>query len=156
MLEYVVYPEGGATVVVHQKHGDIPLNVPWRSHQVENPTWAQIDDAIRQMDQFGRPLLYLWPTPDEAQHICDGRTERFEVVGGNGIYWFALYLDGAEGYFLNPDGSDNEVEVWTSDQGFACEDKHVCRDVVVVLRAARYYAENRGYDPSVTWRKRSA
>ena len=53
--------------------------------------------------------------------------------------------------FLNPEGGDEDVLVWTSDQGFGDAARHICRDIEVVLRAARYYAENGGFDPAVTW-----
>lgn len=42
--------------------------------------------------------------------------------------------------------------VWTSDQGFADAERHICRDVEAVVRAAKHYCEHSGeLDPSLPW-----
>jgi hypothetical protein len=124
----------------------------WRSEQIAQPTWAQIEEAIRRLDKFHYPFLHLWPTLDEAERELSDDREWFTVIGGNGEYWFAATVAGQwEKRFLNPVGNDQRVELWTSDQGFSAPDKEVCRDLEVVLRAARFYAENCDYDPSIPW-----
>ena len=45
--------------------------------------------------------------------------------------------------------------VWTSDQGFGDAERHICRDIEVAVRAARYYAETGGFDPSVLWEEQA-
>jgi Immunity protein Imm1 len=123
-----------------------------RTTKTASPTWAQIEAAIRRLDRFHFPFLFLWPTEDARKHYVDGDCEVFEVMGGEGVYWIAGSLDGYfQRRFLNPEGGDEDVVVWTSDQGFGAADRHICRDVEVVLRAARYYAEHGGFDPSVSW-----
>jgi hypothetical protein len=51
----------------------------------------------------------------------------------------------------SPERGDEEVAVWTSDQGFADAERHICRDLEAVIRAARYYDEHGGFDPSLPW-----
>ena len=48
--------------------------------------------------------------------------------------------DFKERRFVNLTGTDAEIELWTSDQGFAEQDRYVCRDLNLVLQAARYYS----------------
>ena len=78
--------------------------------------------------------------------------KRVEVMGGDGAYWLAGTFGG---YFQRrldyPERGEQAVEVWTSDQGFADTERHVCRDVEAAIRAARYYAERGGFDPSLRW-----
>ena len=124
----------------------------WHAHQVVHPTWAQIEEAIRRLDKFHYPFLHLWPTLDESQHELVEGNEWFSVFGGEGEYWFAATIGGQwENHYVNGGGGDQEVYLWTSDQGFAAPDKYVCHDLNVVLQAARYYAEKGGYDPSIPW-----
>jgi hypothetical protein len=124
----------------------------WHSAQVTLPTWAQIEEAVRRLDKFHYPFLHLWPTLDESQHELVEDREWFSVIGGKGEYWFAATIAGQwENHYLNRGGGDQHVHLWTSDQGFMAAAKEVCRDVNLVLQAARYYAENGCYDPSVPW-----
>jgi hypothetical protein len=123
-----------------------------RSEQVALPTWERIEDAIRQLDKFHFPILHLWPTLDESMHELTEDREWFSVIGGDGEYWFAATIaDQWENHYLNKTGSDQRINLWTSDQGFSAADREVCRDVNIVLQAARYYAENGGFDPSIPW-----
>jgi hypothetical protein len=50
-------------------------------------------------------------------------------------------------------GGPEEVELYPPriEGGFGAPARHVTRDVGLVLRAARYYAEDGGFDPSLTW-----
>jgi hypothetical protein len=139
VLDYVVYSENGCS---------------WETHKVVHPTWQQIDGAIRKLDRFRYPFLFLWPTEDESKHIIDGSADVLEVMGGEGAYWLAG--SSANGLFqrrLNyPDRGNKEVVVWTSDQGFADAERHVCRDVEAVVQAAKHYCEHAGeLDPSLPW-----
>ncbi len=124
----------------------------WHSEQVALPTWEQIEEAIRRLDKFHYPFLYLLPTLDQTEHQLVEDHEWFYVIGGKGEYWFSATIGGKwEKHYLNRAGGDQEVDLWTSDQGFEAADKEVCRDLDLVLQAARYYAENGGYDPRVPW-----
>jgi len=132
--------------VVYKSHWE------WRHEDISLPTWEQIEAAIRRLDKFHYPFIYLWPTLHDSEHECTEGREWFCVVGGKGEYWFAATIgDRWENHYLNPAAGDQEVDLWTSDQGFAARDRHVCRDPDIVLRATRYYAEHGVYDPSVCW-----
>ena len=50
-------------------------------------------------------------------------------------------------------GSDRDVEIYGPriEQGFGDLERHICRDLEVVLRAACHYAERGGFEPSVSW-----
>ena len=139
-LEYIVYG---------------PTGWGWKSHKVWNPEWAEIENAIRGLDCFEYPSAWLWETEDEADQSIDGTGQLLEVMGGNGVYWLAGSF---EGYFQRrldyPEQGDGEVDVWTSDQGFADSKRHTCSDIEAVLHAARYYYEHGGFDPSVQWEER--
>src|SRR5215831_6892982 len=120
-----------------------------RTSKTIHPTWEEIEAAIRRLDRFRFPFLFLWPVEDANKHFVDGDCEVFEVMGGEGVFWFAGSLGGYfQRRFLNPRGGDDAVVVWTSDQGFGAAERHICRDIEVVLRAARYYAERGDFDPS--------
>src|SRR5258707_1203541 len=141
VLEYIEYPDGNKE--------------PYRSHSVLYPSWEEIEAAIRRLDQHRFPFLFLWPTTDEALHEITGACEEcevFEVMGGEGGWWLAGTFDG---YFQRridyPERGEQEVDVWTSDQGFADAARHICRDIEAVIRAAHYYAEQGGFDPSLSW-----
>jgi hypothetical protein len=135
-LEFVVYA---------------PSAWDWKSHKIANPSWDEIEHAIRRLDCHEHPWLFLWATQDETkQNHNDG--ELLEIMGGKGSYWIAGTFDG---YFQRrldcPDKGEQEVAVWTSDQGFADAERHICRDVELVLNAAKFYYNHGGFDPSLTW-----
>jgi hypothetical protein len=132
----------------------LPDGRPQRREKVRHPSWGQIETAIRRLDRRAHPILILWPTEDEADHQFDEFCDRFEVSGGDGLYWMAGSQDGyLQRRFLNPEGGDRDVEIYGPliEQGFGARERHVCRDLEVVLQAARYYAERGGFDPSVSW-----
>ena len=136
-LEYIVYG---------------PTGWGWQSHKVWNPEWDEIENAIRRLNCFEYPSAWLWTTEDEADQSIDGTGQLLEVMGGNGVYWLAGSF---EGYFQRrldyPEQGDGEVDIWTSDQGFADSKRHTCADIESVLHAARYYYEHGGFDPSLRW-----
>ena len=65
-LEIIVYPKRG----------------PWRSEITADPTWKQIEDAIRRLDRHGHPFLkLLLPRPEVETEL-----QMLEVIGGKGEY----------------------------------------------------------------------
>ncbi len=130
----------------------------WEEREVHAPTWEQIEEAVRNLDKHYCPFVIL----RLQEHVTD--YDRLEIMGGQGAYrpqWDpsgepAFWVAGSfKGYqqrrLLNPNGGNQEIAVWTSDQGFADEDRFVCRDLRVVLQVARYFAEVGDFDPSVAW-----
>jgi hypothetical protein len=122
--------------------------------EVADPTWEQIEAAIRRLDGRERPILFLWASDDPALQMIDEFSERLEVLGGAGAYWLAGTFGG---YFqrqlLDPVGGSEEVELYPRriEFGFGAPARHVTRDVNLVVQAARYYAERGGFAPSVSW-----
>lgn len=137
VLEYIEYPPDGGAV---------------KSTKVPDPSLADIEAAVRRLDRERFPFLFLWPSADEQEHELSGDYDAFEVMGGAGVYWLAGTFDG---YFQrrldDPERGEQAVEVWTSDQGFTDAERHICRDVEAAIRAAWYYAEHGGFDPSLRW-----
>jgi hypothetical protein len=125
--------------------------------KVTEPTWDQIEAAIRRLDGQQNPILFLWASDDPARQMLDEFSERLEVLRGAGVYWLAGTFGGyIQRKVLDPPCGREEVEVYPrrKEMGFAAAERNLTRDVEVVLRAARYYAERGAFDPSVSWEAR--
>jgi hypothetical protein len=119
----------------------------WHKDETRNPTRKQIEAAILNLDKFCHPFLFL--QLHEGEDMGD---DRFEVMGGPGAYWIADSFGGyCQRRYVNPDGGSNEIDVWTSDQGFADEGRYICKDVDVVIGAAKYFVNHGDFDTSITW-----
>jgi len=129
-----------------------PTGWDWKSHKLWQPAWDDIDCAIRRLDRFQYPFVWLWGTEDESKHALDGTAEVLQIVGGEGVWWLAgSFEERFQRRIDYPERGEREVQVWTSDQGFADAERHICRDIEVVVHAARYYAEHGGFDPTLRW-----
>ena len=134
-LEIIVYPTCG----------------PWRSEITANPTWQQIEDAIRQLDRHGYPFANLFLPPPKLET----ELQSLEIIGGLGEYGILAfdskhcqlqwYCDPSR-----PDGPDL-VEIWTSDQGAEFEERYLCNKLATVFRVAKHFAYTGKLDPSVGW-----
>jgi hypothetical protein len=118
----------------------------WNSEVVRDPTWPQIEEAIRRLDRFHYPWVWLRLTEEQSDD------NYMTVMGGDGAYWLSISVGGYDQrrVFYPEQGSD-EVQVWTSDQGFADDRSHICFDLDAVLKAARCFAERGDFDPSLPW-----
>jgi hypothetical protein len=106
------------------------------------------------LDRHTYPILFLWARDEPGLQMLDEFSERLEVLGGSGLYWVAGTFGGHfQRQLLDPSRGDGEVEVYSPviEQGFTAPARHICRDVDVVLRAARYYADCGGFDPTLSW-----
>jgi hypothetical protein len=133
LLSTVVYEEDGWT---------------WRSEDTLCPTWEDIEAAIRRLDKFRYPIVWLdlKEVPTE-----DGAGPRFDLVGGYGDYWFGVFEADKQWRFCDPSQGDDLVPLWTSDQGFSDEARHVCHDLEQVFEAARYFCDTGERTPSSMW-----
>ncbi len=119
--------------------------------------WAPIEAAIRRLDGREYPILFLWASDDAAFQMIDEFSERLEVLGGAGAYWVAGTFGG---YFqrrlFDPTAESSEVELYPPqiEHGFGSSARHITRDVELVLRVARWYAERGEFDPSAPWESR--
>lgn len=129
-----------------------PTGWGWKSERGWHPAWAAIEASVRRLDRFCYPFVHLWATEEEDRQVNDGTSEVLDVMGGEGVWWLGGSFGGYYQRRLDePERGEAEVAVWTSDQGFADAERHICRDLDVVLRAVRYYVETSGFDPSLRW-----
>jgi hypothetical protein len=113
---------------------------------IRQPAWADIETAIRRLDRFHYPSATLRLLED----VTDD--QQLEVMGGEGVYWVAASIEGyTQRRLVNPAGGSQEIAVWTSDQGFADEERFISRDLELVLRVARHFAMHAAFDPAAPW-----
>ena len=117
----------------------------WYSEDIENPTWEQIEQSIRLLDRFQRPFLHL-KKPEEPLE-----SGYLSVLGGEGAYSLSAAVGDSFPNYFDPTQSDEEIDIWTSDQGYYPEEKYVCYDLNLVLRIAHHYAQFGELSPVVTW-----
>lgn len=110
------------------------------------PTWEQIEAAVRALDHHRLPFLFIG-----LRDECEGE-DCFSVLGGPKGYAISA-ADEHSGWlnYCDPSHTGGEVPVWTSDQGYYPEERYVTYDVELVIRLTRYYAEHGRLDPSVQW-----
>lgn len=138
-LEVIVYPEG---------------RYEWHSEATKNPTWAQIETAIRKLDRAEYPFLHVYlPRSDRDSDLWG-----LDVIGGNGEYG----LSGTDGRrrerwsFRDPSRPNGPelINIWVTDQGAAFEETYLCNDLPTVLRVCKHFAEQGQLDASVVWEER--
>ena len=116
--------------------------------KVRNPSWDQIVTSIQRLDKFRYPWVWLFIGDEDEDATVDCLT----VMGGDGVFWLGLT---AGKYFqlrlFDETKSTNEIEVWTSDQGFADEELHVTYDLDLVLRIAKHFGETGEPLPDAPW-----
>jgi hypothetical protein len=119
----------------------------WRNELYAHPTWAAIERAIRHLDQYRYPFVWL----HRASVVEEDTPYDFNIIGGNGIYAFDGIVNNRSFRYIQPDAGSELVDVWTSDQGFETEAYYVCRDLDVVLHATQYFCDHGEPDPTLTW-----
>jgi len=116
----------------------------WFTETEENPTWQDIEAAIRRLDRDQFPFIYLFRDPEASKSDVPD----FTVMGGDKAYVFGP----EETLFYDETHADTKIAVWLSDQGASFSDKQVCHDLEVVLRATRLFSETGQLDPGLKWR----
>lgn len=109
------------------------------SEEVSSPAWSVVESAIRQMDNYCRPLVYLFT----GETVDDG--EVFAVCGGDGR-WALFDFNYGGWQYEDPEGGDEEVRLWDSDQGYVCCEKNVLTDIEKVLRITKHFYETASFD----------
>lgn len=114
--------------------------------ETASPTWQQIESAIATLDRFCFPYLWLFLDETETEQ------ERIDVMGGRGAYWLC---GSTKGYLyrrlMNPSGSQAEIMVWESDQGFADEERFVTYDQSTIVQAIKHFFDYGDYHPALKW-----
>ena len=111
---------------------------PWDSEDVILPEWAEVEAAIRRMDNYCYPIVQLNLTEYEDDETI------FNVIGGDSR-WALFHMMG-DWQYENPDGGSGEVRLWDSDQGYFCTENNVITDIDQVLRITRKFYETGSYD----------
>jgi hypothetical protein len=119
----------------------------WRTERFRNPRWDDIDAAIRRLDRFHYPFVWLFRDAD----IEEDALPEFSVMGGKGEFYMDSYADGFGYHYCDPSRGDDLIEIWESDQGYTPEKKYCCPSLDIVLRVTHYFAEHGALDPSVLW-----
>jgi hypothetical protein len=122
------------------------------SRDVAHPTWDEVETAIRRLDQFTWP--FVWLLLGEGKDWGAMEEEGFlSIIGGNGKYSVegATPSEGGKRLCLSKQSREKLVDVWLSDQGFSTEEMFVCYELETVLRVARYFGVRRQFDPTVEW-----
>lgn len=115
------------------------------TEDIPQPIWAQMEESIRRLDQFQRPAVHLHLYAD----VIDD--DFLAVFGGNGVYALSAALNDSYPNYHDASKSDEEIAVWTSDQGYYPEEKYVCCDLELVLKIAYYYAQFGKLSPAAVW-----
>lgn len=110
---------------------------------VSSPSWPQVAQAISVMDDYWSPIVLLSTLDIEAGADVFEDDDAFNVIGGNGRY--ALFHMTGEWQYSNPEGSDEEVQLWASGQGYFCSQRNVLTDLSQVLRVVQQYFETGTY-----------
>lgn len=112
----------------------------------ENPTWSDIEAAVRRLDGQNCSLLILGIGEPPTPHMAIG--------GGNdGRYIVYSTPDNAVFYTLfNPTAPRGKRSLVAGGQR-GDYDLEICVDLSDALRAAKTYAETGGLDPALTWKR---
>lgn len=110
----------------------------WDREKITAPTWSDVESAIRRMDNYCYPIVELSTTDKEED-------ENIFVICGGGGRWALFQIMGAWQY-EKPGGSDKEVRLWDSDQGYYCREKNILTDVSEVLRIVKSFYETGSYE----------
>jgi hypothetical protein len=75
---------------------------------------------------------------------CFDDESSFNIVGGSAVGFALSEMNGWR--FDDPNGSDEDVRLWQSDQGYFCKRRNLIAEIDVVLMLARIYFDTGSYD----------
>ena len=94
------------------------------------------------MDDAEFPIVQLsWNDVDS----CFDDETSFNIVGGSAT-GFALFEFIPGWKFDSPEGGDEDVRLWQSDQGYFCKRRNIIVDIGLVLKLSKVYFETGSYD----------
>ena len=106
-------------------------------------------ELVAEPATLNRALINLRKT-GHLRHLKSRRTSFkqedsycFNVIGGSGRY--AIFHLLGEWQYDDPNGSDTEVRLWDSDQGYFCRERNVLTDIQKVLRIAKAFYDTGSY-----------
>jgi len=112
---------------------------------IERPAWDIVERELRSMHNWEKPILWLRQNREVGDSNC------LAVCGGCAIYHVQI-ADKAGDWkqALDPEGSEEEIEVWLSDQGFATAAKFTW-PVEKALELVRWYFDHGSAHPHYSW-----
>ena len=117
---------------------------PWDVKLVKNPTWEEVEAAIRQMDDYYFPNVLLSRLEfDDGEDVFSDE-DAFHILGAANKCTLAM----GGWQYEDPDGSTSEVRLWESDQGYYCQERNVIRDIDKTLRIVKEIYETGSYKDS--------
>ena len=130
------------------KHLYGPSGERFEDNHIENPTWQDVEQAIRQLDgwQFNCVMLHPHENQDRWMGVCGGEEGLLFVTittehEGNFILIDPMYPDKEEPWSFLVNQSDTE-----------CYRYEVC-ELEPALKAAKTFVETGTTEPSLTWRQ---
>ena len=86
-------------------------NKPHATELILEPSWGVLEDHIRAMDRFEKPILWL------CQEVANGELNAVAINGGQDVYHVQIASsDGEWLFWVSDSNSSEEVEVLTSDR----------------------------------------
>lgn len=112
-----------------------------------NPSWPDIESAIRRLDGVHRSIVIIGKDDPEIDFMGIGG-------GANGLYrCFVVTAEGNEVTLLNPDeSSDQIIDIFMGQRTKVLAKE--CLHLSVVLAAAQSYAQNSQMNPALLWQER--
>ena len=111
---------------------------PWIAEDILSPKWQQVEHAIRKMDNYCFPIVQLNLTEFEDDE------DIFNIMGGDGR-WALFHMMG-DWQYEDHSGSDKEVRLWESDQGYFCLERNIITDINLVLSITKEFYMSGSYE----------
>ena len=123
----------------------------WQALESPDPDWPMIEVAIRRLDRFEWPYLWLHTAPPvEGEMPENGLC----IMGGRGEFTLFLSRSCGDAHYEDAARGSKPIPIWESDQGSMVEERSLCNDIERVLVIAQYFAAHAELDPSATWVER--
>jgi hypothetical protein len=113
-----------------------PEEPSWPHETIENPTWDQVEHAIRRLDKVRYTAVQLHRAGDCSE-------EEFCIVGGAGQWYMVDSVLRWEYY--DSSGGDERVVIW-KDMDMECKQGNLLTDIEKVVRIAELFFETGSYD----------
>jgi hypothetical protein len=108
------------------------------------PGWDLVESELESMHRFEKPILTLQKKKEWED------SDLMMVNGGEGIYHIQIEEDDCWLQAYDPEGSDELVDVWLSDQGFSTERRYTW-NLEDAGKIVRHYFETGEKHPGYRW-----
>ena len=123
-------------VVCSRKASKIDVAESHAAHTVQDPTWKDIENAIRNMDPDRFPAVQLHRSGDAPEEL-------FCVIGGAGKWYLVDSVLRWE--FSDPNGSEELVLIW-EDEDMECKQRNLLSEQARVLRITKRFYDTGSFD----------